>query len=191
MVPDPDRDDADETAADEMRADDTKIAEPPPEEPLQAEAQTGAQAGVSEEQPTVSSTPVARRLHRSRDDRVIAGVCGGLAEYFGIDAVLMRIAFVLLVFAGGLGILAYVLGWIFIPEEPGGEARVAGAAAEPEPAGVERERRTGAMVLGLIFVVLGVLYLFDVAWPNFLSWRYIWPIALIAIGAAILLRARR
>ena len=57
---------------------------------------------------------------------MLAGVCGGLGEYFDVDAVLFRIAFVLLVFAGGLGILAYVLLWIFLPEEP----RYAGAPVD-------------------------------------------------------------
>jgi phage shock protein C len=169
---------------------DTRVEEEPaPAEPQPAEPQTAVDAGVAPEPPPAPPATASRRLYRSRDDRVIAGVCGGLGEYFGIDAVLMRIAFVLLVFAGGLGILAYVLGWIFIPEEPAGAPSV-GVSSQTEPAVAERQRRTGAIVLGLIFVALGVLYLFDVAWPNLLSWRYLWPIALIAVGAAILLRAR-
>lgn len=122
---------------------------------------------------------------------MLAGVCGGLGEYFDVDAVLFRIAFVLLVFAGGLGILAYVLLWIFLPEEP----RYAGAPVDSTfdraVDAVGEDRRSGAVVMGAIFVGIGILFLLDVAWPNFLSWRYIWPIALIAVGVAIVLRARR
>jgi phage shock protein PspC (stress-responsive transcriptional regulator) len=61
-----------------------------------------------------------KRLRRSVDDRVIAGVCGGLANYFDIDPVVVRVVFaLLLVFAGG-GLLAYLVLWIVMPEEAGG-----------------------------------------------------------------------
>ena len=147
------------------------------------------------EQPTEAKPPPrpdpSRRLYRSRDDRVIAGICGGLGEYFGIDAVLVRIAFVVLVFAGGAGLLAYLLLWIFVPEEPERPNEPTESTLDRAVAATGEDRRAGAVVLGLVFVALGVLFLLDVAWPDFLSWRYIWPIALIAVGIAIVLRARR
>jgi phage shock protein C len=60
----------------------------------------------------------AKRLYRSRTDRMIAGVCGGLADYFGIDLVLVRVISVIAVIAtGGLWFLAYILLWLFVPEE--------------------------------------------------------------------------
>jgi len=62
---------------------------------------------------------VAReRLVRPRQDRKIAGVCAGLAEYFDLDVTLIRIVWVLCVVCGGVGALAYVVCWIVIPEEP-------------------------------------------------------------------------
>jgi phage shock protein C len=137
-------------------------------------------------EPPLDSTPPQpepKRLTRSSDDRVIAGVCGGLGHYLGIDPVLIRIAALILVFAGGAGILLYAIGWIAMPEEH----EAAGARA----GGVVTERTTGALLLGLVFVVLGVFFLFDEVWPDFLSWEYVWPVALIAIGAAILLRGQR
>jgi len=60
-------------------------------------------------------------LRRTRDDRVIGGVCGGLGRYLGVDPVLMRIAFVILAFAGGGGILVYLIAWVLIPAERPGE----------------------------------------------------------------------
>ena len=61
-----------------------------------------------------------KKLRRSVDDRVIAGVCGGLAKHFDIDPVVVRVVFaLLLVFAGG-GLLAYLVLWIVMPEESGG-----------------------------------------------------------------------
>jgi len=70
----------------------------------------------------------ARRLTRSTTDRKIAGVCGGLAEYIGTDATLIRILWVLAVVAGGFGFLAYVIMWIALPEGPAG-ALPAGTSA--------------------------------------------------------------
>lgn len=59
----------------------------------------------------------SRQLTRSRDDRVIAGVAGGLAEHFGIDATLIRVLWVVAVVFGGFGVLLYVVLWIALPEE--------------------------------------------------------------------------
>jgi phage shock protein PspC (stress-responsive transcriptional regulator) len=138
--------------------------------------------------PTPSAAHDIRRLRRSRDDRVIAGVCGGVAEYFGIDAVLVRIAALILVFAGGAGIILYIIGWIAMPE-----ARVAtaGGSASPEVASLPGERTTSSIVIGALFVLLGAFFLLDKVWPDFLSWQYVWPIALIAVGIAVILRARQ
>jgi phage shock protein C len=60
----------------------------------------------------------ARKLYRSRTDRSIAGVCGGLGNYLGIDVSLLRLAFVLLFLLGGHGLLIYIIMWIIVPEEP-------------------------------------------------------------------------
>ncbi len=58
-----------------------------------------------------------RRLVRRSQDRYVAGVAGGVADYFAIDPVLVRIAFVVLTFVGGAGAIAYAAGWLLIPEE--------------------------------------------------------------------------
>ena len=59
---------------------------------------------------------MARKLNRSDTNRMIAGVCGGLGDYFDIDPVLIRLIFVVLaVFSGGLWFLVYILFWIIIP----------------------------------------------------------------------------
>lgn len=58
-----------------------------------------------------------KRLYRSRNNRMIAGVCGGIAEYFDIDPTLVRLGWVLFTLAGGAGILVYFIAWIIIPEK--------------------------------------------------------------------------
>src|SRR5215831_14297847 len=64
-----------------------------------------------------SQSTATRRLVRRTDDRYLAGVAGGVADYFAIDPVFIRIAFVVLTFVGGAGVIAYVAGWLLIPEE--------------------------------------------------------------------------
>ncbi|MGB5849502.1 MAG: PspC domain-containing protein [Ignavibacteriaceae bacterium] len=59
----------------------------------------------------------SKKLYRSRIDRMIAGVCGGLAKYFDIDPTIVRVLFVVSIFIGGGGIVAYIILWIVVPEE--------------------------------------------------------------------------
>ncbi len=157
-----------------------------------------------------------KRLYRSRTDRMIWGVCGGLAKYFDIDPTIIRIIFVVLIFANGLGILAYIILAIVVPlegskatepkdaikenvaeikqtaTELGHEIRAtfAGEEAKPEEATeVSRRRRN---FFGIILIVLGVLFLMGslnlFAW---FKWSYLWPLILVAIGLIIIFSARR
>jgi len=58
-----------------------------------------------------------KRLFRSKNDRVLGGVCGGLGSFLGIDPVIIRVLWAISFFVGGLGLLAYIIAWIIIPEE--------------------------------------------------------------------------
>jgi phage shock protein C len=68
--------------------------------------------------PTPSSPATPKRLYRSREDRMLGGVCGGLGGYLGVDPTLVRILAVLSLFLPGPQILAYLIAWIIVPEEP-------------------------------------------------------------------------
>ena len=79
----------------------------------------------------------SKKLYRSTDDRWLGGVCGGLGQYFNMDAIIIRIIFIILGLIGLGGVILYVILWIIIPEQPSG----AGAAAdvfEAEPATEEK-----------------------------------------------------
>ncbi len=122
----------------------------------------------------------ARRLRRSRGDRVIGGVCGGLGQYFGVDPVLLRIAAVALALSGGAGVIAYIVAWIVIPED---------TDAEPTP--VQPVSRHGITVaLGAVLIALGALLLMRDALPWF-GWAVFWPIVVVGIGVLVLISARR
>lgn len=59
-----------------------------------------------------------KRLYRSKNERIIGGVCGGIGEYLKTDPTLIRLLWIILTFMGGSGIIAYLIGWIVIPENP-------------------------------------------------------------------------
>jgi len=61
---------------------------------------------------------MAKKLYRSRNNRVIAGICGGLAEYFDVDPIIIRLITLILVLSLGAGIIAYIIAWIVVPKEP-------------------------------------------------------------------------
>jgi phage shock protein C len=70
------------------------------------------------------------RLYRSTDDKMIAGVCGGLADFFGLDVSLVRLLLVIMGLLGGHGVLVYLILWIIVPKQPAGAVTV----MAPEPA---------------------------------------------------------
>lgn len=116
-----------------------------------------------------------KKIYRSRTDRMIAGVCGGFAQYLNLDPTLVRLIMVVLIFARGFGVLAYVVAWILVPERKEEEAEVVPAATS-----------TGSRFLpGIALVVVGLIFLFN----NFFYWfsfKMLWPIVLVILGIYIL-----
>ena len=75
-----------------------------------------------------------KKLYRSRDERWLVGVCGGIGEYFDIDATVIRVLFVLAAFILGGGLWIYLILWIIMPLDPGEFGMVESAPAEDAPA---------------------------------------------------------
>jgi phage shock protein PspC (stress-responsive transcriptional regulator) len=98
-----------------------------------------------------------RRLFRSKDDRIIAGVCGGLASYFKVDPVLVRVVTVALVAVGGVGVLLYLAAWLLVPQEGTGSAERTGA-------------QRAAVIAGAVALVIagGALVPDGLGWGGFL-----------------------
>lgn len=154
------------------------------------------------------------KFRRSRTDKVLLGVAGGLGEYFNLDPVIMRLAFVLLIFASGAGILLYVVLAIITPKQEAGltqasnqqstpsetteaggghEASKGGENAAPSVGSPDQERRRNTIALGLM--VLGALFLcanifgswaFNWWFDWWFNWGTIWPLLLILAGAWVL-----
>jgi phage shock protein C len=139
-----------------------------------------------------------RRLYRCRDNRFLAGVAGGVAEYFDLDPSLVRIFFVVSIFFGGLGLLLYIGMAIIVPLEPA-SAEVPGAAnATGEPAVVPEGHRHAArgdgpwtMLIGGALVLFGTLALVDRFLPAIDVEHVVVPAITIALGVFLISRAIR
>lgn len=119
-----------------------------------------------------------KKLYRSRKNRVIAGVCGGLGEYLGIDPTLIRLLWVLFIFMGGSGVIVYIIAMIIIPEKTE-EGKVAETYMIPS-----KLSGLPLILLGLMFLFMGTTYLI---WHLWLRWQIVWSIFLIIFGIAFLL----
>jgi phage shock protein PspC (stress-responsive transcriptional regulator) len=139
---------------------------------------------------------------------MIDGVCGGIAEYFEVDPVLVRVVFVLLFLFGGVALVAYIVGAIIIPRrplemeaEPAKAQAPAPPKAAPEPARQQKipeSAAKGSLVIGIILIAIGGLFLVDnfAFFRHFHVWRWfthnLWdfliPGILIVVGIALLTR---
>ena len=125
------------------------------------------------------------RLYRSRDDRVVAGVAGGIARYLGVDPVLVRLAVVALAIIAGSGIVAYLIAWVIIPEQPRtGEADY----QEPRAPTAAASGQT-RMIAGVALVIIGAALLMRWAIPSFSD--FFWPLVVIASGVGLLIVGAR
>jgi phage shock protein C len=124
------------------------------------------------------------KLRRSVRDRMLGGVCGGLGEYFGVDPVLVRLAFVLTTLAGGAGVLAYLIMVIAVPgADPAGEGEDGYVPVS------DRARIEGKQLAALGLMAVGALLLLaNLGWLSWLRGELVWPMLLIGLGAFILLR---
>jgi phage shock protein C len=127
------------------------------------------------------------KLTRSRSDQMIAGVCGGLAEYLDLDPVLVRLAFVVLLFASGVGLPIYIVLWIIMPERNGETAVYAEPSTEPLKVNVDNGNGNGRVsqpvTIGAILLLLGFYFLFrEIGWLTWLQGGLIWPLIIIAFG---------
>ncbi len=149
----------------------------------------------------MTSTPASKHFKRSSTDKVLAGVCGGLGEYFTLDPTIIRIIFVLATFFGGFGLLLYIILALLVPADNQDPAEpienVRQAAAQMGKVVEERavrvrdevakQKQGGRGWAGLLLILVGALFLlgnyglldwFDVA--------RLWPILLIILGLIVI-----
>ena len=136
-----------------------------------------------------------RRLSRCRENRVIAGVASGVAEFFGLDPTLVRVLWFVSIFFGGVSLLLYIGLAIIVPLEPltaNGNHPTGDAVATPEghrhgPGGGGR----WVTFFGIALILFGGLALLAAVAPSIATWRYLWPVFIIGMGVVLVAGAMR
>ena len=148
-----------------------------------------------------------KKLYRSSTNRVLGGVCGGLGEYFDVDATLIRLLFIMLAFFNGTGLLLYILAFVVIPKEGVEMSKHSMKENLQEFVGDMREQistlkkadsekksvkgMNRSALLGILVTLLGLFFLVSNVFPDFtisLPWNVIWPLLVVFIGVLMLLR---
>lgn len=144
---------------------------------------------------------MSRRLYRSQTESVIAGVAGGVAEYFDLDPAIVRVVWALLaIITGGVFFILYIVMWIVVPLAPepldGADGGSATPGADPatgwnaQPQRAQRRSGGGSWVFGLILIGLGLYFLAREYLPA-VNFNRLWPLGLVLLGLILLFGAIR
>jgi phage shock protein C len=149
---------------------------------------------------------MANRLYRSTTDSMLGGVCGGLGTYFNFDSNLIRLLFVVLAVAPGIGIPAYIALWLLVPEASEADDTTLGERVREgadEMAGQARSFRDKlrsksgpaapitSFAMGAVLIVVGIGFLLrnlGFTWMNSVVRIWVWPSLLIVVGLVFLWR---
>ncbi|MEW6701320.1 MAG: PspC domain-containing protein [Bacteroidota bacterium] len=141
------------------------------------------------------------KLYRSRRVRVFGGVAGGLAQYFNIDPIIVRVLFVVVTFFNGMGLLLYIILWIVVPEEPFEVAYQTKTEEQKKTEGQtvndnttnawsapleSKKNGSGRIVAGIILIALGLIFFADRFFLYF-DFRDVIPVALVILGGLLIL----
>jgi phage shock protein C len=135
-----------------------------------------------------------RRLTRCRENRMLLGVAGGVAEYFAIDASLVRLLWLASIFFGGVGIFLYIAMAIIVPLEPlSADAAAAHAVSGAGAAGHLHRAGAGTAMtfVGVVLLLVGGIALLNLLLPGWATWRQLWPLLFVGSGAFLVFTAAR
>ncbi|MHB1126994.1 MAG: PspC domain-containing protein [Bacillota bacterium] len=126
-----------------------------------------------------------KKIYRSTKDKMLGGVCGGLAEYFCVDPTLIRIVWIVVALAGGVGFLAYLIAWILIPAHPAAETVEHGELVNDcDSSQVSPDRDQRMKLFGFIILGIGAYFLVLEFFP-WVSLTRLWPAVLIIAGLLV------
>jgi phage shock protein C len=144
-----------------------------------------------------------KKLYRSKTNRVIFGICGGLGEYFDIDPLVVRILFILLTFTGGSGIVIYLILAIMIPDSSGNKKSIneviSGTQEKTQELAEEIKKNSAWIVsikniVGLVIVFIGLDILFEQVFDfnpfSIINWGMVWALILVLIGLRIIFNSK-
>ena len=126
-----------------------------------------------------------KKLFRSNRNKVIAGVCGGIAEYFGVDPTIVRIIWLICILPGGIGLIAYIICWVAMPANAN---RYTSPFDEQQQTAGDSEKNK--RVLGIALIIIGAAFLLDRIFLWF-DLNIIIPLGIIVVALIILINARK
>ncbi|MDI6603891.1 MAG: PspC domain-containing protein [Thermoanaerobacteraceae bacterium] len=127
-----------------------------------------------------------KKLYRSRNQKILGGVCGGITEYFDADVTIVRLVWVLISLFNGAGLILYIIAWIIIPENPY-QINEPHINFKDEKTDNTQYKNNGSEIFGWILIGLGLISLIRIFIPT-VSFNLFWPILLIAIGIVIIMK---
>lgn len=127
-----------------------------------------------------------KKLQRDINHKVIGGVCAGLANYFDVDATLLRLLFAFLILFACTGLWLYIILWIVIPAGIDSQPTAETVDTLMENAPQNPQANKSSLIVGLILIGLGALGLIHRFVPAF-NWQMVWPIILIVLGLVLLI----
>jgi phage shock protein PspC (stress-responsive transcriptional regulator) len=141
-----------------------------------------------------------KKLYRSRNKKVVAGIAGGLGDYLDVDPVIIRIIIVLTTIFNGVGLLIYIIMWIVIPEEEYDPSKIKSERSYTENTSqsseanftegtnkkVQSEKSSnGRIIFGVVLIFIGIVFLFERFVP-FFDFEFIFAIGMVALGLALI-----
>ena len=127
-----------------------------------------------------------RKLSRNSMNKVIGGVCSGLAEFFGLDVALVRIAFVIAFMFASFGFWLYIILWIVLPD---GQQPTANSQ-QPTANSQAPESKVKSVLAGSFVILIGLLFLINNFIPINWVWK-LWPLILVAIGVVMIITSSK
>ncbi len=134
-----------------------------------------------------------KKLYKSQTDKMLAGVCGGIAEYLNVDSTVIRLLWLLVILLGGSGIILYILAWAIIPSNQKESVQTVEKVETIETSddfnneAKTEPRNESSKNMGIILLIVGLIILFTQIAPIYIPWTKIWPVLIIALGLYLII----
>lgn len=140
-----------------------------------------------------------KKLERNPMNKVVGGVCSGLADYFNLDVALVRVAFVIAALFASFGFWLYIILWIVLPENkldinfqtpPNNETRQTSGDTQQSAEDDNRSKKSTSLFAGILVILIGLIFLINNFIPISWVWK-LWPLILVAIGVVMIVNASK
>ncbi|MBQ8759992.1 MAG: PspC domain-containing protein [Bacteroidales bacterium] len=140
-----------------------------------------------------------KKLERNPMNKVVGGVCSGLADYFNLDVALVRVAFVIAALFASFGFWLYIILWIVLPENkldinfqtpPNNETRQTYGDTQQSKEDDNRSKKSTTLFAGILVILIGLIFLINNFIPISWVWK-LWPLILVVIGVVMIVNASK